>query len=64
MKEKIAIVFDDLNNFSKTIDQLSKLLDKLCNYYIDTDLKKLKQLIEGLLVYSGIIYEAIKKEKI
>lgn len=64
MKEKIVIIFDDLDNFEKTADQLSKLLDKICKYYIDIDLNKFKRLIESLVIYSEIIYKAIKKEKI
>lgn len=61
MKEKIAIILDDLDNFERTINQLSFLFEKILNYYAEKHIDKFSKFVYGFLMYFYILNKEINK---
>jgi hypothetical protein len=61
MKEKIVIVLDDLDNFEKTINQISMLFEKILYYYAEKNPGYFEQFVYGFMMYFYMIYQGMKK---
>lgn len=59
MKEKVAIVIEDLDDIQKVLASLDLLFQKLIYYYLDKDLSKLKLLIVCVSFYFGELLRMI-----
>ena len=58
MKDKIAVIFSDLDDQVKVAEELALLLEQLYLHY-ENDPQKLESFAYGLLMYSYIIYNGL-----
>lgn len=57
MKEKVILVLDDIDDFDLTLKQILVVMEKIMHHYIDTDLEKFIQFVEGFMIYFYKIYQ-------
>jgi hypothetical protein len=62
MKEKIAIILDDLDNHEKTVNQLVLLFEKIIEYYAKTNFEYTINFVQALSEYFDVFYQEFKKE--
>ena len=61
MKEKIVIVLDDLDDYEKTINQISLLFEKILYYYAEKNPGYFEQFVYGFMMYFYTIYQEMNK---
>ena len=59
MKEKLAIIIEDLDDIQKVLMSLDLLFQKLIYYYLDKDLNKLRLLVVCVSFYFGELLKMI-----
>ena len=63
MEERINFTITDLNNYKLTIEQFTKLFEKVLLYYADKDIDKFENFVNSCMVYFYLFHELINKSK-